>query len=120
MNKMALRTALTPDREELTIELWMNDQALGHINLAAADLDAFIHKLGQHRAAMPDQVPAELDPGARIEAVSDPIWRIPDVEAQKARVLCLRHPGLGWLGFTFPDHEAKEIAQWLSKDLPCG
>jgi hypothetical protein len=30
----------------------------------------------------------------------------------------LRHPGLGWLSFVFPDKEAAAIAEWLTRDLP--
>lgn len=118
MDRMEIRTRHNNTKEYVTIELLMNGEALGHIHLDASSAEKYIHDLALHRSALVDQVPAELDPGSRLEALVDPIWKIPDHKTPHGRVLALRHPGLGWLSFVFPDKEAVQIAEWLTKDLP--
>jgi hypothetical protein len=118
MNKMTLRVGLREDRQEAVIELWLDEQPLGHIFLDPATLEKHIRDCAAHRAQMPDEVPRDLDPGSRLEgSVYDPIWRIPAQRHEGGRILALRHPGIGWLGFVIPEHEAKSLAEWLTKDL---
>ena len=118
MNRMELRTKIDEAADECIIELHMNDKPLGHVRLPAPDLETFIHQLSEQRARMRDEVPRTLDPGARFTALVDPIWRVPEDHNAEGRLLILRHPGLGWLAFCFPEHEAQNLCQWLTGHHP--
>ena len=115
MNRMELRAKPDDAREQVTMELWMNGAPLGHIHLDAGSLEQHIHDLGKHRAALNDQVSRELDPGSRLQAIYDPVWRTDAVHSadQAGIMLALRHPGLGWLSFLLPHDEAANLGQWL-------
>jgi hypothetical protein len=114
-----LRIATDPTRRYVVIELWMDGKRLGHINLDGATAEEHVHAVAKHRADLLDPVAADLHPGARLDAVFDPKWRVLNpIEA--GRILALRHPGLGWLPFVLPDKEAQSIAEWLTKDPPVG
>jgi hypothetical protein len=115
---MELRVLTNEARTETTLELWMNGEPLGHINLATPELEQVIHQLAGHRAMHADEVPRDLDPGARLNAVVDPVWRVAGHRTPQGRLLALRHPGLGWLSFVIPDHEAWAIACWLTREIP--
>jgi hypothetical protein len=114
MSQMELRMGIDQAADECIIELHMNGNPLGHVRLPAPDLETFIHQLSEQRARMRDEVPRTLDPGARVKALVDPIWRVPEEYDAQGRLLCLRHPGLGWLAFCFPEHEAQNLCQWLA------
>ena len=115
MNRMELLSGVNADRSLAIIELRMNGQALGHIELAAAELEGFIHQLAGARAAMAEQVPVELETGARLANMAiAPNWRVgenPDL----GKALAVRHPGFGWLNFTFPQGDADLLEGFLLK-----
>jgi hypothetical protein len=104
------------DQEHVTVEMWMDGTPLGHMFFDGATAEKHIHDMARHRAALSDPVAPDLDPGARLEAQIDPAWRIPPYRYPQGRLLCLRHPGLGWLSFVLPDKESQAIAEWLTKD----
>jgi hypothetical protein len=53
-----------------------------------------------------------LDPGARLAVEPDPSWQVASAGPGRSSLL-LRHPGFGWLGFSFGANEAAEIAAAL-------
>lgn len=116
MPKMSLVPLLSEDKQFAAIELHQEGEPLGHIELDAATLEGFIHKLGEVRAQMVEEVTPSLDPGSRVNAVPDPAWRIPNDPAEDTRLLALRHPGLGWVSFLLPIEKSKEIGRWLQED----
>lgn len=117
-DKMTLRAFPDEARENVIIELWRNETPLGHIILDGASLEKYISDLAEQRAALKEQVVPDLDPGSRLTAVVDPVWRIPGCRTEFGRPMALRHPGFGWLSFVFPDKEAASIAECLTKDRP--
>ena len=117
MARMRLNASVDSSREHVVIELSMDGKPLGHIELDSASVEKHIHDLAQHRANLNDPVTPTLDAGSRLEAIVDPRWRVPK-PIEQGRVLALRHPGLGWLSFVFPDKEARAIAEWLTKESP--
>ena len=117
MARMALNASVDSSREHVVIELSMDGKPLGHIELDSASVEKHIHDLAQQRANLIDPVTPTLDAGSRLEAIVDPRWRVPK-PIEQGRVLALRHPGLGWLSFVFPDKEARAIAAWLTKESP--
>lgn len=115
MPRMTLRTALAENSRTATIQLDMDNEALGHIHLDAAELENFIHRLAKLRCEMLEPVPPQLDAGSRLECYVTEAWRIPP-DVSGIRTLALRHPGLGWLGFGMSKQMAQAIAEWLAKD----
>jgi putative transcriptional regulator len=118
MARMEMRAGVDGSRQHTAVEMWMDGKPLGHVYLDAATLEGHIHALARHRANMAEEVSQELDPGSRLEAHIDPIWRIPAKHPQQGIVLALRHPGFGWLSFVFPHKEARALAEGLTKSLP--
>jgi hypothetical protein len=117
MARMELRSRVDATRQNAVIEMWMDGKPLGHVIFDAATLEGHISVLADQRANMVDEVPKELEPGARLEAIVDPAWRVPANHPAEGIVLALRHPDLGWLSFVFPHKEARSIADWLTKTL---
>jgi hypothetical protein len=115
---MVIKCRVDKKKENVVIQIEEDKRALAHILLDSATTENHIHDLAKHRAALLEQVPTELDPGSRLEALIDPIWHIPNYRREQGRILALRHPGLGWLSFVLTDKEAASIAEWLTKDLP--
>ena len=87
------------------------------MTLSPAQADALIRDLAKNRALLVQPVASELDEAA-IEPVIDPAWQTPDVRYPDGRMLSIRDPGRGWLTYIFPEDEAADVAQWLTKDLP--
>lgn len=117
-NKMELKWALSEDRRTLTLEMWMNGAPLGHMLCDATAVEDIANKLAEARANMLEEVPRELDIGARVAGAGDPIWRIPGGLQQDGKPLFLRDPGFGWRGYLFPEKEARAVAKWLLEGLP--
>jgi hypothetical protein len=98
------------------LEIWEDERALAHIYLDAPSVDEAIRNLGTLREKLPDPIPEDLDPNARMEAVVSPVWKIPYPDQYEGhRTLALRHNRYGWLGFLLPEREAQAIADWLTR-----
>lgn len=104
-------------RLNIVLESWANGAPAGSVTLSPAQADSLIHDLAKNRALLVQPVASELDE-ATINPVIDPAWQTPDVRYPEGRMLSIRDPGLGWLTYIFPDDEAADVAQWLTKDLP--
>jgi hypothetical protein len=113
MARMTWRFGIPEHRDTVRLELDADDTPLGHIYMDGATLEAFISELGKCRSQLAEQVTPELDSMARIEAVHASAWRVTSVPA--GRMLALRHPGLGWLGFVL-EGQAKEISEALRSE----
>lgn len=109
--KMRLVAFPLEDGEHVQLRLDMNDEPLGHILFDGATAERHALEVGKARSALTDPVSPTLDPGSRLEVTPDPAWRL---ELSKyGPTLALRHPGLGWLGFVLPPHEAKHMGEAL-------
>jgi hypothetical protein len=102
---------------KIILESWANGAPTGSVTLSPAQADALIRDLAKNRALLVQPVASELDEAA-IEPVIDPAWQTPDVRYPDGRMLSIRDPGRGWLTYIFPEDEAADVAQWLTKDLP--
>lgn len=109
--KMRLVASRAPDGEHVQIQLDMNDKPLGYILFDGATAELHAIAVAKVRSELPDPVAPTLDDGSRVEAIANPAWRLDQTEI--GPILALRHPGLGWLGFVFPPHEAKHIGEVL-------
>ena len=72
--------------------------------------------LGAARMVTPGAVAAAPAEGV-VEAVVDPAWVAPAYRAPQGRVLILKHPGLGWIHFIFPEDKADQVSKILAADL---
>ncbi len=119
MSRMDLTTEIAGDGRTTLIKMRKNGEVLGRVMLTAEELESFINQLSDHRAQMSEEVPRDLDPRSHLPIVDDPVWRLRRVESGGSGLaMALRHPGLGWLAFLFPDHEAKAIARFFATNRP--
>ena len=107
-----LRLGMSNDRGLLKLEVTAGGKPFT-IQMTSADADDFIHNLAEVRGGLLDEVPVELDPGAIVERVKDPAWRLPKADEDRVAV-DLRHPGFGWIRFEFPRAEGAEIGRHLT------
>jgi hypothetical protein len=98
--------------------LSVSDEGGGSISgpLDAADMDEFIRILGTIRESLAEQVPLRLELPARVRCIIDPGWWCDP--KPKQRLLALRHPGYGWLGFALPTEQARKLAGLLLESGP--
>ena len=118
MSEVVFRTFLN-EGGEAVLQMEMDGEPKVHQIQDESGLSAIIDQLVALRASMAEEISRDLDPGARLVAITDPIWRSQDAKtAGYAKLLALRHPGLGWLTFLFPNDEARALGQFLQQDFP--
>lgn len=115
MSQALLRYELLED-DRVIIQMYLEDVPLAHMFFEAPELSSLIDGLAALRGRMGDPVADQLDPGSRLQAVVDPVWRVEPNSAGK--LLALRHPGLGWQGFLLPLLEAEAMALFLGARSP--
>ena len=115
---VAVEAHLDTERAKATIQIVVDGEPLAHVIFDAPELEELLASLSVIRAQMAEGVPLTIDPGSRMLALVDPVWRHPHRTSPEGKALSLRHPGLGWLTFVFPDLEAEAIARYLSSNLP--
>lgn len=118
MARVEFRLSLRVDRRSIFFEMLIEDRRVGYCDLDSAEAEQLIEMLMDKRLELADEVAREIDPGTRLPVLVDPVWRAPGFRLDKGRILALRHPGLGWLSFCFPDKEAEKIAETLRTDFP--
>jgi hypothetical protein len=116
-DKTELKAHIDVARLNIVLEAWVNGAPTGSITLSAAETDRLICDLGKNRAQLVQPVASDLDQEPA-NPVIDPAWQTPDVRFADGRMVSIRDPGLGWLTYIFPDKEAADLAEWLTKDLP--
>lgn len=85
--------------------------------LEAVELEQVIERLGFARDRLVDRIPDELDPGAyHKRVILNPNWTILDNPQGPGKLLLVRHPGYGWLGFTVLPQVANLLAEKLKED----
>lgn len=109
--RMMLRVSTDAPREHVIVQLDMDSEPLGYINLDAVAAAHHIDLMAEHRANLADQVPQELEYGARLLALPDPRWQV--MPTDQGVALALRHPGLGWLTFLLPPDQAQALSKAL-------
>jgi len=124
MAKRELVATTSPERQLITLEMRMDGKPLGHMFLSASDAEDYIHYFSRHRAELADEVSNDLDPGARLDGIVNPAWRITSEALLSdgttttptedyGLTLILRHPGMGWLSFLLPHKEAAALGKCL-------
>ena len=116
-NPTELKVHVDVAKLNVVLEAWVNGALSGTLTLSPAQADSLIRDLGKSRALLVQPVASDPDENA-VDPIIDPAWQTPDVRYSEGRMLLVRDPGLGWLSYIFPDNEASDLAQWLTKDLP--
>jgi len=115
MNPVTIRLKPLPGGTTISLEIVEDDRPIGHANLEAPELDALIAALAVGRAGLAEQVPTELDDNARLKTVHEPFCRIGVLPDGSEKLLSIRHPGLGWLAFSFDAERAKLVGEELAQ-----
>lgn len=118
MGRMMVKVWADEPREHVVVQTEEDGKPLAHVYFDGATAEQHAHNVAKWRALLKDEVARDLDPGSRLEAIVDPVWRVSGHRVPEGRILSLRHPGFGWLSFVLPDKEAAALAEWLTKDLP--
>jgi len=103
--------AVSEDANCVELRMFVDNTEVGRASMEAAATDEIIRGLAKARMELSDVVALDLDPNSLIETVSAPECRV--TKYGGARFLFLRHPGLGWLGFSLPAEEAQTLADAL-------
>jgi len=114
MQKVEYRVAVSQDRRAARIETVLDGEVQAWSDPSAEDLSGIIDILIATRAKMLDEVPRDLEPGARLPVTPDPIWRADTLNDGHIR-LRLRHPGAGWLEFQFPPESSAGLVDFLTR-----
>ena len=86
------------------------------IVVAPEGVTKLIDDLADARAALVPEISKDFQQGP-VHAFPAPGWYIGPERLTDGALLCLRHPGLGWLPFVIPPRELPEMIRWLQKAL---
>ena len=79
-------------------------------SLNPAKVADLIHELSDLRETLAPQVPTSIPAGQRHFVTPEPLWEISAEVREDGKVLLIRHPGLGWLGFIIPHDDCERLA----------
>jgi hypothetical protein len=111
-------------RERVVLKVCINDTNAVTAEFSAPQVEDFMEKIAFARAALKEEVVADLVPTARMKLTEiDPVWRASAETAEfdaeiDGILLALRHTGYGWLSFILPHKEARALGQWLVENAP--
>jgi hypothetical protein len=76
-----------------------------------------IQDLSDLRETLAPQVATSVAAGQRLFVTPEPLWEVSAEVREDGRVLLIRHPGLGWLGFILPQADCDRLAEKLTGEL---
>ena len=100
----------------VVMEVSVGGEPTARMCLDALGPTDFSRNLVQMRSNLLEEVPPTLETGARLAAVENPAFVVPSTvrRCSPGRVMMtIRHPGLGWLAFWFPNENAQKLGQAL-------
>lgn len=106
------------DKRIMRIEISEDGIPKAWIEATAPEVDSLISSFANLRAGMVPEVSRQLPQGdAAMKGPYDPLFGVYDAPVIPARILAIRHDGLGWLSFVFLENEAKKIAGEFQRPL---
>ncbi|MDE1182463.1 hypothetical protein [Paraburkholderia sp.] len=97
-----------------TVRLAVDQHA---VLLEADDVDGVIQCLSAIRASMQPEVPKHPSRLQQYVIEMDPCWHTEKNPLLDGAVLFFRHTGLGWAGFSLPQHSLVQLSDALSAHL---
>jgi hypothetical protein len=82
--------------------------------LDPAKVEEMIQQLSDLRETLAPQVAAAIQPGQRMFVTPEPIWDVSGEIRDDGKVLLIRHPGIGWIGFIVPHDDCRRLAKKLT------
>ena len=112
---LRLTTSAADDLASASVSFTYLDNEPLVTRLSANDIDHLIATLADLRRKLLPEIPKELEPGTKLMAQGDPIWRTQGVfhSLVGGALLSLRHSGLGWTTFILPMQEVETLGKWL-------
>lgn len=78
-------------------------------------LDKLIKSASEIRSKRPNPIDIEFPTANVTKPVVDPIYRVNLDRFSGRTLICLRHPGFGWIHYIFPAKERDVLIDMLSK-----
>jgi hypothetical protein len=117
MTQFSMTALPSEDRTTAKLVLELGPDVRLEANLDVAAIDQAIDSLARVRASLVPPIPAKVTSGDRVSVRTDYKWQVREGKIEDRRILSLRHPGFGWLNFAMPDDDAKDLAQWLTRNM---
>jgi hypothetical protein len=86
-------------------------------SLDPSKVEEMIQDLSDLRVALAPQVRDTIPNGKFLDAIPGPLWKISGEDREDGKVLVIRHPGIGWLGFIIPHLDCKLLAEKLTNEI---
>ena len=106
-----------PNGRDAKLVIKRGSDTVCDVPITADEIVDGIHRFGNARAALHEEVSMTLDPIVRLSEVDYPVWMIPNYTDGGDRLFILRHPAVGWTSWRFSQSEATKIAEWLTKKV---
>lgn len=103
---------LSADHREVHLRFSSEGQVINQA-ASAEELDDLIEILGRARASMVEEIPINLEPGARVHTFSPARIRIQKSDVPGHTLLVVRHPGFGWSAFDLSKEQTKQLRSAL-------
>lgn len=87
------------------------------LHFQAETLDRYIAELVLARSLLAPEHPPKWPSGQTVQGIIDPAWTTELDMGSMGSILHVRHPGLGWLHFLFPRHEAAHLVSLLTAQI---
>lgn len=111
---------MTPDKRGFIMELQIDKPdmpgervAVGHIVHTAAELSELVALLANAREQMDPPIPEELDPNPRVTGTPETAFELRTAKSGQGKVLILRHPGHGWIGYALTEDQCQLLGTGL-------
>jgi len=85
------------------------------LRLEASQVEDILLRLGEFRAMMVPEVPADWSGERRVYAVPDPRWHTQPDMMQGDSIIHIRDPRFGWLSYVLPKESARKLGEHLVK-----
>lgn len=117
-----ITSSLSKDGLTLTLEMIERpgDRVIAKREMSAVELTFVIEHLAMARAAMQDIVPPTLDPGKQHfpnTQLNPATFVGNEGPLSKRFLLCVRHPGYGWMAFAFNKQNGQRLTAFIQTEI---
>jgi hypothetical protein len=113
-----LRFSVDNNRTYIGVQIVTEGTVTDTIALDANAVNQLIIQLASLRIQLREPVASEPTDASLRTVVNDPKIALRVETLDDKRVMFLRHPGLGWLGFALSLDTAQSLVNWITADKP--